>query len=92
MKTLLAIVSLLISTSAIAKDDPVIAHGEKLHNEKCISCHNTEVYIRENRRVKSLQGLSDQVSFCMKGAAKANWSTSDTNSVVEFLNTRYYKF
>ena len=82
----------LLSTSSFAGNDPVLAHGEKLHTDKCTSCHGTEVYTREERRVNSREALASQVNNCMKGAAKANWTASETSSVVEYLNTKFYKF
>jgi hypothetical protein len=93
MKSLIATLSLVLLTGSVyAKQDPVIAHGEELHNDKCVSCHGTDVYTRENRRVTSLAALSSQVNNCMKGPAKANWTVSETNAVIEYLNTKFYKF
>ena len=66
--------------------------GENLHNTKCISCHKTDVYTRENRTVKTLHALSNQVNNCMKGAAKAEWTNKQTTDVVDYLNSKYYKF
>ena len=92
MKHLVTISLLILSTSVFAKDDSVVAHGEKLHGEKCTACHTTQVYTREDRRVNTLEGLSSQVHNCMKGPAKADWTVSETNSVIEYLNTKFYKF
>jgi hypothetical protein len=92
MKSLLVLSLLLVNASAYAKEDPVLAHGGKLHEEKCMACHDTSVYTRDDRRVKTMAALSSQVNNCMKGAAKADWTTSETNSVIEYLNTRFYKF
>ena len=94
MKKLTFVLSLaLLSSTAYAENsDPVIAHGKALHDDKCTTCHGTDVYTRDNRRVKSLDALSNQVTNCMKGPAKADWTVSETNSVVEYLNTKFYKF
>ncbi len=94
MKKIIAILSLTLASSslAFAKQDPVLAHGKKLHNERCTKCHTDEVYTRKDRQVKTLRALSNQVNNCMKGAAKAQWTPSETNSVIEYLNTNYYKF
>ncbi|MCW9012210.1 MAG: cytochrome c [Gammaproteobacteria bacterium] len=92
MKILFAILSLSLASSAYAENDPVLAHGQNLHDQKCTSCHNNQVYTREDRRVKSLNALSNQVNNCMKGPAKADWTVSETNSVIEYLNTKFYKF
>lgn len=81
-----------ISSLAMAKDDPVLAHGKELHDDKCMACHGTDVYTREDRRVKTLEALSNQINFCMKGPAKADWTISETNSVIEYVNNKFYKF
>lgn len=81
-----------ISTAAVSKEDPVLQTGNKLHDEKCMNCHDTSVYSRQDRRVKTLQALSNQVTNCMKGPAKADWTVSETNSVIEYLNHKFYKF
>lgn len=95
MKILLSLlfVSLSSSAYALSSDSSDKNHqGETLHNEKCTTCHKDDVYIRENRMVKTMSALEHQVNNCMKGAAKAEWTKPQTTSVVEFLNNRYYKF
>lgn len=94
MKKIIAILSLTLASSPIvfAKEDPVLAHGKSLHNERCTKCHSDSVYTRQDRQVKTLQALSNQVNGCMKGAAKAQWTPIETSSVIEYLNTNYYKF
>lgn len=92
MKALYMMIALSLSSAVFAADEATIAHGQQLHDEKCTSCHDTKVYTREERRVQTLQDLSNQVNFCMKGPAKADWSVSETNSVIEYLNQKFYKF
>ncbi|MCW8911029.1 MAG: hypothetical protein OQK76_10480, partial [Gammaproteobacteria bacterium] len=69
-----------------------VTHGEQLHNDKCLACHTTQIYSRDDRRVKTLQALSNQVNNCMKGPAKAEWTEIETNSVINYLNQKFYKF
>jgi len=94
MKKYIFILSMVLlgSTAQGETSDPVIAQGKALHEEKCTSCHGTEVYTRKDRKVNSLAELSNQVNNCMKGPANANWSPAQTNSVVEYLNMKFYKF
>ncbi|MCW8957225.1 MAG: hypothetical protein OQL09_10110 [Gammaproteobacteria bacterium] len=82
----------LMSSTAAGYEDPVMRMGKKLHDEKCLNCHDTSVYSRQDHRVKTLQALSNQVNNCMKGPAKADWTVSETNSVIEYLNNKFYKF
>ena len=82
---------LSLSTSVFASD---AKHhkGKNLHDKKCTSCHNDNVYSRKNRTVKTKAALEHQVNNCMKAAAKAEWTQPESTSVVEYLNERYYKF
>lgn len=61
------------------------------HQSNCMSCHGTEVYTRDDRRINSLSALEAQVARC-----DANLSTKlfpqELDSVVEYLNTSYYNF
>jgi len=96
------ILSFSLNASAYAGDQPkttkqeapktASTSGEALHNKKCLTCHDNKVYSRKDRRVTSLPALTNQVNNCMKNAANANWTPKQTNSVVSFLNARYYKF
>ena len=70
--------------------DPV-AHGEKTHNNHCYKCHTDDVYTRENRFVKSIDALSQQVVRCKDGN-NVPWFDEDTDAVVQFLNKKYYRF
>lgn len=79
-------------TVAAVKTQQIHHQGENLHNEKCTSCHGSDVYTREDRMVKTLSALENQVNNCMTGAAKAEWTKAQTTSVIDFLNERYYKF
>jgi len=105
MKKLFLLLVISISTAACADNaseskQPVKkvaqatphSQGKTLHDEKCTTCHQNEVYTREDRMVKTMMALEHQVNNCMKGPAKAQWSQPETTSVVEYLNDRYYKF
>ncbi len=83
-----------IESKAIAQTTNTPPHhqGESLHEQKCTSCHRDEVYTREDKMVKTMSALENQVNNCMRGAARAEWTQAETNSVIDFLNDRYYKF
>jgi len=103
MKKILLLLTIAISSTACADNGEKQAQnkvattehhveGKILHEEKCTQCHKNEVYTREDRMVKTMSALENQVNNCMKGAAKAEWTQPQTTSVIEFLNDRYYKF
>lgn len=91
MKKILLLALITVNTGAYAAD---AKHhkGKDLHENKCTSCHQDDVYSRNDRMVKTMSALKHQVDNCMKGAAKAEWTQTETASVIEFLNDRYYKF
>lgn len=71
-----------------------IAHAEDaaaLVKRDCMSCHGNEVYTRDQRLVRSLDGLRQQIGRCHKATGK-NWSPAQVESVVQYLNGKYYKF
>ena len=88
--------AILFATSSIAADKvadkAAPSAAQKMHDSKCMTCHKTEVYSRDDRRVKSLQALTHQVENCMKGPAGANWSAEETTAVIGYLNSKFYKF
>jgi len=61
------------------------------HEATCTRCHGTDVYTRENRRVKSYPALQSQVARC-----DANLGTKlfpeDLGLLVDHLNDQYYQF
>ena len=68
-----------------------VQHGEEAHKNHCYKCHTDDMYTRENRFVKSIDALSQQVVRCKDGS-DAPWFDEDADAVVQFLNKKYYKF
>jgi mono/diheme cytochrome c family protein len=92
----LTLCSLLLATAQA--DEASLAHGKELHQKNCTSCHanmtggdGSALYTRSNRRVNSLEALNAQVRRC-ESNLELKWFDEDINSVVEYLNTNYYKF
>ena len=68
-----------------------IAAGQILHAANCTGCHDTSVYTRKERTVRSLDGLAQQLQGCSH-VAKKNFSPVETQNLVKFLNDRFYHF
>ena len=68
-----------------------VGHGKALQDQSCTKCHDSSVYSRSDRRIKSLTALQQQVSRCKKPAG-AEWDKEETADVVEYLNTEFYHF
>jgi mono/diheme cytochrome c family protein len=65
--------------------------GQAIHDANCISCHDSGVYTRADRKMTNLEMLTGQVRRC-----DANLGTKlfdeDLDKVTAFLNETYYKF
>lgn len=65
--------------------------GKALHDANCISCHDSGVYTRADRKITSLEALAGQVRRC-----DANLGTQlfdeDMDKITAYLNETYYKF
>jgi len=79
------IILLIVAGSAQAED------AAELVQSDCMSCHGDEVYTRENRMVRSLDGLRQQIGRCHLATGK-DWTPDQVESVVQYLNGKYYKF
>jgi len=81
--------AVLLTTGSYAFADA--EHGQQLHDEHCMKCHDTGVYTRDNRRVANQDALVKQVKRCELNLG-LQWFDSDVNDVVQHLNQSFYKF
>ncbi|MFA9419900.1 MAG: cytochrome c [Gammaproteobacteria bacterium] len=89
MKSLILFVSTIVITASAHTAD--IDNGSELHAEKCTVCHDSSLYIRENRKVQTLPRLGTQVRFC-KDNLGITWFDDEVDDVVGYLNKNYYHF
>ncbi len=68
-----------------------VKHGQQLHDEHCMKCHDNGVYTRENRLVRSQDALVKQVKRCELNLG-LRWFDKDVNDVAQYLNQSFYKF
>lgn len=88
-----AIAGLLLSVSSL-----LLADGRALHDANCMQCHasltggdGNTLYSRSDRKVKTLAGLEKRVANCAI-AADANWTPAQQQQVIDYLNSRFYRF
>lgn len=67
------------------------ANGRRLHDKHCFACHDARIYVRPNRRVKSVEGLMGQVDTCNRMLAK-QFDKDELRDLVKYLNDAYYRF
>ncbi len=75
-------------TSVNASD---IKTGDKLHSDNCTKCHDSSVYTRLNKRVKTLPKLGTQVRMCQNNLG-ISWFDDEVENVIGYLNKNYYHF
>lgn len=74
------------------------AAGEKHAQEKCASCHTArfggdgnEMYTRDDRRVKTVEGLMQQVQFCNANTG-AGFDEAQQDDIIAYLNGAFYHY
>jgi len=67
------------------------SEGKDLHEKHCQRCHDDGIYTRKNPLVLTYPALGERVRFC-DNAAGAHMSASQLQSVIDYLNTQFYKF
>jgi hypothetical protein len=83
---------LVLSVSARAAALPGnSADGKKLHDATCLSCHNDSVYKRQDRQIKNIEGLKEQIGSCGH-MTNITLGKPQVNDLVKYLNETYYKF
>ena len=81
---------LWISSAGAALPGDAI-EGQRLHDANCVSCHNSSVYTRANRQIRSLDALKGQLQGCGH-MVKKELSTTDTQNILKYLNEGFYHF
>lgn len=93
MKKTLLLISLLAVTggvlAAFLPGDP--AKGKAIHDQQCVACHDSSVYTRPNRMVKSVEGLIGRVNFCNRQLNK-KLTDEQVNDIINYLDKQYYHF
>ena len=84
-----AMIFLTVSAHAALPGDAV--EGKRLHDANCMGCHDTAVYTRKDRTVRSLDSLKQQFEGCSH-MAKKEFSPAETQSIIKYLNDRFYRF
>jgi mono/diheme cytochrome c family protein len=82
----------LFSSAVLAQN------GKALHDAACLECHASlgggdpyQLYQRDDRKVRSLQDLESRLQHCMR-AADVSWDRDQQKAVVNYLNSRFYRF
>ena len=93
MKSILCVslLILLMPSSAYAELPGDSADGKRLHDANCVGCHDTGIYTRKDRLVRSLDALKKQLGGCSH-MAKKEFSAIETQNIIKYLNDQFYQF
>ena len=100
MKFFRLLLLVLLSSSLSAQANPLAGgdatKGKALVDKHCISCHASSfggdgsgIYTREDRRIKTLKGLVQQVRNCNTNIG-LQWFEDEELHVAAYLNQTYY--
>lgn len=95
--TMLLVAGSLAHANPFPKGDA--ATGKKLHDPRCVSCHNsmfpdkdgTQLYSDMFRKMDSPVKLKGMIEFC-SNRTSSGWFEEDIQHVGRYLNDQYYKF
>ena len=78
--------AVVLGTNPLQADE-----GKALYENNCTKCHSTEVFTRDDRGIKSIEGLKSRVKQC-NNAVENKLSDDELQSIADYLNKNFYKF
>lgn len=87
---LLAALCLSAAGACLASDTDT-ERGRRLYENQCVSCHESVVHIRENRRARGLGEVYWQTTRWTLDQ-KLDWRYEEVRDVAQYLNNQFYKF
>ena len=80
-----------LAPAAQALDAGDAAKGKTLHDRHCAACHDTRVYTRPDRGIKTVEGLDGRVKLCNKQIG-LKLNRDELRDITAYLNKSFYKF
>lgn len=70
---------------------PVASKGQLLYENHCLTCHESNIHIREKNKAKT---IDDVRAWVVKWQTheKLGWDRTAINAVTDYLILQYYKF
>lgn len=82
---------LILATRAQAALPGDAVEGQRLHDAHCMACHDTGIYSRKDRKMRSIDALKAQLQDCSH-MAKAQLSPAQAQHLLKYLDERFYRF
>lgn len=90
-RVLFGVLFILLVPSVLAALPGDGAKGKQLYDANCTKCHDSSVFTRKDRRVRSLDALKGQLDACGH-AANINLTPGQKQDLVKYLNDQFYRF
>ena len=87
----LSLLILLMPSTYAAELPGDSADGSVMHDANCLGCHDTGIYIRKDRRIRSLDALEGQLANCSH-MANLQFSAIEMQNIIKYLNDQFYQF
>lgn len=71
--------------------DPPMERDQMLYENHCTACHSSQVYIRQERKARSVDDIRRWVRR-WSTELKLDWGASDVELVSQYLNRNFYHF
>ena len=81
----------VVETAAVDSKANEIHPGKALHDTNCISCHDSGVYSRDDRKISDFPKLLAQVKRCDANLG-SQFFDEEIEQVTDYLNQAYYKY
>lgn len=85
----LALPAMPLQAAPFARGD--INAGKALHDKSCTACHDSSVYTRAERRIRTPAQLAARIAGCNANTG-AGWFPEEERHVGAYLNHYYYHF
>lgn len=86
---ILAAILAPLHAAPFEKGDPKVGKG--LHDKSCLTCHDTSMYTRATRTVKTPAQLAARISGCNANTG-TGWFPEEEQNVAAYLNQSFYHF
>lgn len=84
----IALLALALPYAAHAADS---GRGRLLYENHCMTCHESVVHIRSDRKARSAGEVTWQISRWAT-ELKLDWRYGEIADVLDYLNTQFYRF
>jgi len=88
---LLISVCVCLTPSLLLAQEANHLRGMNLYENHCTKCHESRVHIRDDRKAKSLQEIRAYIQRWIN-VEQLDWTESEIDDVLQYLNTEYYKY